>query len=847
MFYSKGPAQLKFELNHDNLLHYLKTMSESSIKVPINILMSGLRNNQTHELQTPLTINVQPNGTILRNFIALRFKYDDPSDLPTINQAALNFIDTLDNTDYGIYVDNYNSFYNIIIPINKYLSKQPYRKLLKTLLETEELKPIKDFVPKSEYSITPLLVPFDPISKYSKWNIHDNMQIEPTLLVNDYIDDQSQTLQHSTVTQYDTDKLQNALSDFIKSHDIPSFVSQPTKIKGLVDAVITSFLRSLINQDFVELVIRSLIEKAPNKQDILVKRVNDSYEALMADAALQTQAPPLSDYFPLYRQGHQTAKTLSQQFLDTLPPDLNPDPDMDLSTAGDLVKNIYPPALIDRPGKQRDNVAIFNPLTGIWSHDDDIFLNLVNAIRPYTKKGELDTIISTFASEAANQQRIFKPYSGSRYLIFRNGVLDIITMEFHDLDENFVRDLHFIERHQLDIDYVDNPPMPHLKDEKVAGGDWTPLDFIRAYADNDDHKLQYFLFGMSLGLFGGHNFGVHFSIQGQSRWGKSSLAEIYKGLYNNRIEMIPFTALNGRFPFTSYHANNSLIWVNECNEETEPLNDERGTIIYDGLADNQVRFEVKGTDDIVLSNPPQVYIDGTSLVKATDMSTGPAGRTLAYCLPTMTDDLRNQAYAINIADDLHDVQVLQWLLYQMIQAYRATVPQKRQADLRLNLNLKSDLAMLPNFAIEWRKKLGSGNADLANWFNEQIVPYLNNTTDPHHGTYMHNQVLFTLYRQHYADINPQDRRNFTHMMPFEQFDKQITKVINNSNWEIYRETSRNHQPMRHRFTTLNALKFDWRERDKDYDRPFDYRDPNDLPYPFKTKNADWFQLYKSDN
>src|SRR5699024_5690880 len=110
-------------------------------------------------------------------------------------------------------------------------------------------------------------------------------------------------------------------------------------------------------------------------------------------------------------------------------------------------------------------------------------------------------------------------------------------------------------------------------DGLVAGGDWTPSKFLGAYADNDSEKKSLLYFVLALGLFAGHNFGLHVNIEGASGWGKSTLARIFVSLFDGRVQRIPYASLNEKFPFTSYDLNTSVIWVSENNVGSEPLNE----------------------------------------------------------------------------------------------------------------------------------------------------------------------------------------------------------------------------------------------------------------------------------
>ena len=531
----------------------------------------------------------------------------------------------------------------------------------------------------------------------------------------------------------------------------------------------------------------------------------------------------------------------------------DPNPEMNISIAADIISSVFSMALATGSGSDKDNLLMYNPVTGIWSHNEDLVYSLLSTLKPYATVHQLDTVLRTFAATARNNNETFTPYSGSQYLLFKNGVLNIYDMTFYDVSEPFVKDIRFAERSYLNIDYVEDPDLPQIPHELLADrgqSPWNPKDFVSAYANNDPEILRYFLFGLSLGLFGGHNFGVHFDIQGESRWGKTTLLEIFNGLYNNHTQQSPYSALNGRFPFTSYRENTSVIWISECNIGTDPLNDEHGIITYDGLADNQVHFEVKGKDDIILSNPPQVFIDGTQFIKANEINTGPAGRTLAYKLPERTDELRDQAYALNIADDLKKEEVLQWLVYNMIQAFRETVPESRLNNLKLNLSLKQDIALIPEKALEWRNDFTKNDSDIAEWFTSQMEPYMMEPIDDSKPVLSHDTVMWEFYRQYYiSEINPTDTF-FNQLPPLKKFKEELHQVYAQNNWVITEAGSPNSKTAksktyRKQVTTLSGLNWDF-NREDNYKLPTPLNQ-SELPAPFGSKTTGWYTMEQHDS
>lgn len=644
-------------------------------------------------------------------------------------------------------------------------------------------------------------------------------------------------------------KLLLATQEFIDSKEGQRVLHDQTLMTRFFDALAAKRINGQLDSDYLEQTMRKISTSTGFDLAYYTKLIQERIDLLSDNPDLLETAPPFGEYIHLYSQAKRV-QTIGQQLVANLPAGTIPSSDYELAEASDFIEMAYPPYLLDQYGSDVDNVVIFNPTTGVWTHDTDIMYSLLTAIRPYSTKQQFDTFMLTFAAKARNSDRIIKPYSGSRYILFNNCALDVATMEQYAIDSPIVRNLHFTNRNHIEIDYIENPALPVLPHKRqFDNGNWTPKAFLQAYANNDEDVYQYLLFGFSLGLFGGHNSGVHFDIQGGSRWGKTTLFEIFKALYKNRVVSIPFSSLNEQFPFTSYPDNTSIIWVSEVNVGTEPLDDRYGTTTYDALADTQVRFQVKNRGDLIISNPPQCYFEGTSFIKANELDTGPAGRTLAYKLPEMTTELRNQSYSSSINDCLRNEKVLQWLVYQMIMAYKSFIPVNRMDDLRLNLANKNDLAMFPHQVQEWRKEFVIGGTVIDDWFEDSILPFL--SRDAANPTYMHNKILYYLYLEYYKAMNPND--TFANKaMPIEKVIKRLNTIWNSERDKIVIETDigtqeKDRKSPRKRIVSPDAMNFNWADYDKENERPMELKKSNLTQSKiFGKKIAHWFSIYVNE-
>lgn len=485
-----------------------------------------------------------------------------------------------------------------------------------------------------------------------------------------------------------------------------------------------------------------------------------------------------------------------------------------------------------------DSLVVFNPLTGAFEGGRALWFRLAVSVKVGMSTGSIMSVIENVHALAGIQGRVLEPYHGSRYLLFLNGVLDAETFELIPFTDDKVRDLQFVTRHKIAIDWDEDVQEPVVDDGLVAGGDWTPSKFLGAYADNDDEKRSLLYFSLALGLFSGHNFGLHVNIEGASGWGKSTLARIFVNLFDGRVQRIPYASLNEKFPFTSYDLNTSVIWVSENNVGSEPLNDTYGTIHYDSLGDEEARFQVKGKGDMVVQNPPQMYVDGTQTIKATNINTGPARRTLVFSLPRVDDALQAQMYAKDIGNYLKRQDVLQYLVREFLIVYRELVPRSRFDNLQLNLAKQDTIDLLPKIASEMRQNIIGNASSIDTWYNDYIDPYSNQET------IFHDNILYRLYLEWYGQSNPQDRfakgalsfTEFQHELDFYYEANQTKRDPQGS--------ARAKGSKRMRVANISKTNFDWDTYKHDYGLPESLSDTNSDFYKrtWAKQIAGWYKV-----
>lgn len=684
-----------------------------------------------------------------------------------------------------------------------------------------------------------------------KFEIHDTNRdlLDPTDFI---IDDDP---------HFDISKIKQGLKNHINSTEFTDMLNDPLATRQFFQSLANDAYKQIYTQSDIDTIIDLLKNNIPNAKD----EYQTAYQDVIASASLRSKAQPFGQYLKLYQTDKNKHKNnnIAQQMLSMLDKNFEPNPKLELALAADLIAQIYPPHLINQDGKDKDNVVIFNPIEGVWTHNNDIFYALLTAIRPYSKETECATMIATFAAQARNKDNFINPYNRSQHLLFKNCALDIKDMKVYSLDDNFVKDLNFTERCQLNLNYdpeVTEPPeFPGKRSHD--NGPWDPYNFFMAYADNDPEKLNFLMFGLSLGLFGGHNFGVHFSMKGESRWGKTTLNEIFKALYPNKVVDELYSKLNGQFGLTNFNAQTSVVWFRECNVEADPLNNAYGVPVYDGFADNNMSIQIKQTKDLQIQNPPQVFVDGTSYVKADDMDTGPAGRTFVFKFPMEgssnhdINELIKQAYGSPIKDLLQNETVLQFLVNLMIQSYKTCLnfkagEENRLWSLKLNLGGKSgDNKLLPSFAQEWRKEMTQAQGDIQDWFEYEFLPYL--STDPKNPTKMHNALAYGFYVNSYKNkYSRQDPLNRS-ILTLNSFGNQLMKLLKQANFEQTAVIDQRGRKTRRSYKYLEKTNFDitrYTADDnlipKEFTKENIDSDHKENSFPLATRTSGWYNLTK---
>lgn len=636
--------------------------------------------------------------------------------------------------------------------------------------------------------------------------------------------------------------LSDALENFLENENVVDNLNNSYEYfwrftESVAMAIINGTITETFGSEMMTRVAMGNQEWEEKNQEELMQQV----EKLESDPSRQRLVQPITSFLPIVEQ-FDNVKNLPQLLKKMLPETFMPNSDLKPHEVSREISRLFEFALLPSKGKSdAENVAIFNPLTGAWEHDENQFLAMITVIKPGVTKIQFQTIMMEWGANARFDDKIIKPYNKSRYLLFKNGVLDVKTFNLHSFSDPIVRECNFTKRHRMTIDWNPNPKTKIFKQDRLDEGDWDIHTFINGYGHFDKDITEYFLFGLSLGLFAGHNTSVHFDIQGSSRFGKTTLALIFENLFNGRIAKIPYSNLNQQFPVTNYDPDTAIIWVNENNVGAEKLNDEFGTPFYDGLADNETRIPVKHGSDIIVNDPPQVFIDGTQFIQAKEIHTGPAGRTLAYKLPDLDKEELTKIYSIAISSKLEDEEVLQDLVYHMLLAFKSIVPDHRIDDFKMNLSMKRDIDLLPPIAKEWRREFVSANTKIKRWFEEEFEPYI--ILDKP----LHDDMTYDLYVSYIAR-NSKTGRDKTYAVNQQNFEDNLDTLYEEFGYQKEFvgsiDKSRPNQKPRKKVGDPKKTGFDWKLYEEGYIIPDTLKSANTKPELFGKRVPGWYKLEK---
>ena len=357
------------------------------------------------------------------------------------------------------------------------------------------------------------------------------------------------------------------------------------------------------------------------------------------------------------------------------------------------------------PGFGRDELVFFDPTRGIWTTDKNVLRALAEIVRPGLSHIGFGKIEDYIATSCLVENHIVQEYTGSRYIAFKNGVLDVFTLELLPPSSPKVRDLCLTSRNELSVSWNPDAEAVTFSGKGYQGGDWNIKDYFMAYAEEDEERYRFLMFLLSFGLFGSHTPGVHTSFIGSSKIGKMAISQWLKVLYQpDQFTFLNVHEMEKPFPLSDHGYHKTILWIYGVDEETNQPSSGAITL-YNKLADASISLSVRHRGDFVYE-PGPTYLEGTVPMKVDDIQTGCKRRTLVYHFADNLDS--PEAKRLYYTDDLKRMQSdsrnLEWFVKECINAYRHYIPESQIDNLKLCLTNSKDLEFLPDFAKQWREK-----------------------------------------------------------------------------------------------------------------------------------------------
>lgn len=862
------PNEFLFNWNNPNPLSQDQELKVKKVKQSANNFIFATAFGDIQNPQTPQRMprKTSENGGILRQFIALDYDLETLDEAKELSQNFHSLLIQQQEANAAMYPSisfPWKPRFRVVIDTKQWLDKSTYSQAVEHLIEylgvnthdegnTVLAHPLNSPLYLHETSEKFVMfqtskepldlkdIGFDPDQVKPAYKSKRATRRNAISKSGGNVEDEDEP-----IAPYRSDQIIQAVDTFLASDEARDQLEKYDYFWRFVESLADAYMRELVDKDFIDYTLKA-VALGDNKWE------EDNYNVFEAQLNKLETSPdkrqlvrPLSTYLPIaseVKANNPDVNNLSQLLASLLPTDFEPNGKYSVQDAADTISQFFEFGLLPGMEDDAEALAIFDPLNGIWTHSSNDFIAMLNVIKPAITPNQVKTATLYWAAQANRNNNYIDPYSGSRYLVFKNTVLDIVTMEQHDLGSENVKRQQFTKRNQIIIDYDPDPELIDYPTDSISGGNWNVEQFIKAYAHNDDDIRSYFLFGLALGLFAGHNSGVHFDIQGESGSGKSTLAYVFRGLFGSqRVAEILFSDLNKEFPITQYNHDTTVIWVKESNTGTSPLDDDHGTPFYDGLADGYARIPVKHAGDQIVANPPQVYVDGTQLIQSNDIRTGPARRTLAYKLPSPIEPYRNQFYSNNIHERLMTEENLQYLVMEMLKAFKDLVPEHRIDNFKLNLGVKNDLDMLPSIAKEWRQEFVSADSNMRQWFEDMVKESLMvDGLDK----WITDDFFYELYLHWYELRNPQDRnKRFARRFP--NFKNILHQIFEEEGYYIvmYKDSEGRN---RTRIQTPAAWGFNWALYDELHTRPHKLIDVGAWDEVYKKRVKGVYRLITSE-
>lgn len=431
-------------------------------------------------------------------------------------------------------------------------------------------------------------------------------------------------------------------------------------------------------------------------------------------------------------------------------------------------------------------LRIYNPDSLTWERMDFVLMGLLSGILGVYQDSDVAKLSAFLFNiyRKSDYLRVPDEYSGSRYVLFDNGVfdskdkklipiprnikslepyehgkpIDVIliddTVQLEIYGENIVLPfIGFSEKHKHHFKLDLEAPNKAYKSNSI-NVDWTPKEWLLKTVGGNKEEAKFLLQVLGVMLVPNHSFNAFVEINGASSSGKTTLVNIVNSIYGgNKGVMLGYTLddLNDTFPFRgNINRETVLVHITETNGSGLKSS---GISLINSFANQSMQMKQMGSTSIMLTPPPILVLEGKGWVLFDSTKTGIARRLLPIDITSSTTfNYRNLRYGKRI---FLRPKVLAWFAKEIMLAYADLT--KGDDDYMFNID---NVESLPEFARRWHLDAINAGDDLMNRFIERIEPTLKTG-------YISTQLLYELYIESVKLDNP-DEKYMRHSKSFKE-------------------------------------------------------------------------------
>lgn len=414
-----------------------------------------------------------------------------------------------------------------------------------------------------------------------------------------------------------------------------------------------------------------------------------------------------------------------------------------------------------------ENVLMYNPDTLSWQSMEYFSLLALSAVIPSATLSQgwaLGNYLFTHIHLQHLDWKVPEPYSGSRYVLFDNGIFDAKNKQLIPIHEDYIdyypggnspvmtavlgqvqtldvdgkkktlAQMGFTDKHVHHFSLDLNAPNPEYA-SNVPDVKWTPKDWTLKTSNNRSDEANYLLRCLGTMLVPNHSFNAFLEINGLSGGGKTKLVEIVKSIYGRESTAVKtgFTLddVSDNFPFRgTVTQDTALAHITETNgaglkNSTIPL--------INSFANSEMQIKQLGGVSVELTPPPFLVMEGKGWVLFDNTKTGVARRLLPLDISkAQTKHYLCRRYG---KDVFMQPKVLAWFAKEAMLAYADMTKGNDHFKFSID-NIKT----LPKFAQKWHLDAINAGDDVMNQFVERMKHILK-------PGYISTELLFKLYQQ----------------------------------------------------------------------------------------------------